>query len=1024
MDRPGYNASPVAAGHPTATATTTHQRPSTTTTPATTGTTTTTYAEGTNLFQCGSCKRQYKRLDHLARHVRSHTQSRPYRCHVCTKAFARADLLKRHVAGHEARNDAVSTTSRHSTTPSISGSNASNSTAAAGRVSRACQACSSNHLRCSEEKPCKRCTTKNLTCVWDRAVDMVVTPPATVVTATSGEEEDETADTEDVVNAAEMQPPPPPQVPEEDMERSVQTPMTANLSSTMSGMNDLATPHLVPASQMTHLEEHTALDPPQSFLRMLSAFDFSYKAAGQHASAGQHGQHTSTSLLPQEAGTGHGQWTPMGALDFDATAAGSLDLDLDHLDDMDFRFLDAYNTRVPFEFGVSPTTGGDGVDVHRPDASVSGSQQGQMSTATPGYTAAIGSGSEAFKRHYWKFRPNAQDYCGAEEHNLSLPAPGAAGAVDHTSPESTLSQALPPKRPDGMRLNTASRDKILMVVTHNCLRENVARVVTSFPSVELLDTLVQFYLMSPVAQASTFLHTASFHRNPNEKRPELLAAMTAAGAVLTGDPALSKLGFAIQECLRIAVPQQWERDNTLTRDLELGQAYLLTLDMALWSGRSRKVEIAESFFMPLLTMRRRDGCFGRSGRASSSSSGVAALSTDDFGQNLHDKWKAWIHQESVTRFAFRLLQHDTYSSMALLTTPLISYAEILLTFPAALELWSAPTPEQWKTLFLAQQQMSRPPTLPATLPAFLENPDAFMTIHKGRIDMKVVCVAFLSCAWGLTWEYVQLSVLQREMSSSSSSLFPSSSSSSYAAGSAGGVTGASQRRWNAFVMGSRQDEILQLIQAFRTACANTDLSHPVMTMRTELVLMHTHTVLEQVQLFAGMEGPDQARAVHPVILEWVASESARKSLWHAGQILRAARQLARGLIGGPTAVMVYHAGLTLWIYGAVSQSLLSPTEASGGDDLFMDGPDTGIALQRFFARGHGRPCIGGVDGVDGDDEIETIPLCQPDRVMGVVSGIFRRNHDKTSRPHMVDSLVQLIDEIQRASTATMATAIE
>jgi len=67
------------------------------------------------MFQCAMCKRHYKRLDHLARHVRSReysdrtrtplrqirfrgdntgagldTQSKPYKCHLCPKAFGRA----------------------------------------------------------------------------------------------------------------------------------------------------------------------------------------------------------------------------------------------------------------------------------------------------------------------------------------------------------------------------------------------------------------------------------------------------------------------------------------------------------------------------------------------------------------------------------------------------------------------------------------------------------------------------------------------------------------------------------------------------------------------------------------------------------------------------------------------------------------------------------------------------------------------------------------------------------------------
>ncbi|KAF1816414.1 hypothetical protein P152DRAFT_388823, partial [Eremomyces bilateralis CBS 781.70] len=52
------------------------------------------------LFQCAECKRTYTRLDHLSRHVRSHTKEKPFVCDTCLKPFARADLMKRHAAGH------------------------------------------------------------------------------------------------------------------------------------------------------------------------------------------------------------------------------------------------------------------------------------------------------------------------------------------------------------------------------------------------------------------------------------------------------------------------------------------------------------------------------------------------------------------------------------------------------------------------------------------------------------------------------------------------------------------------------------------------------------------------------------------------------------------------------------------------------------------------------------------------------------------------------------------------------------
>ncbi|EGO58046.1 hypothetical protein NEUTE1DRAFT_63506 [Neurospora tetrasperma FGSC 2508] len=48
-----------------------------------------------------SCGRVFKRLEHLKRHVRTHTQERPYVCSYCQKAFSRSDNLAQHKRTHD-----------------------------------------------------------------------------------------------------------------------------------------------------------------------------------------------------------------------------------------------------------------------------------------------------------------------------------------------------------------------------------------------------------------------------------------------------------------------------------------------------------------------------------------------------------------------------------------------------------------------------------------------------------------------------------------------------------------------------------------------------------------------------------------------------------------------------------------------------------------------------------------------------------------------------------------------------------
>ena len=54
-----------------------------------------------------SCGREFQRLEHLERHVRTHAQERPYVCVDCGKAFSRSDNLHQHRRLHEEGVDKV-----------------------------------------------------------------------------------------------------------------------------------------------------------------------------------------------------------------------------------------------------------------------------------------------------------------------------------------------------------------------------------------------------------------------------------------------------------------------------------------------------------------------------------------------------------------------------------------------------------------------------------------------------------------------------------------------------------------------------------------------------------------------------------------------------------------------------------------------------------------------------------------------------------------------------------------------------
>lgn len=54
------------------------------------------------VFSCpyDFCKRPFKRFEHLRRHVRCHTDDRPFTCDICHRTFTRRDNLAQHARTH------------------------------------------------------------------------------------------------------------------------------------------------------------------------------------------------------------------------------------------------------------------------------------------------------------------------------------------------------------------------------------------------------------------------------------------------------------------------------------------------------------------------------------------------------------------------------------------------------------------------------------------------------------------------------------------------------------------------------------------------------------------------------------------------------------------------------------------------------------------------------------------------------------------------------------------------------------
>jgi hypothetical protein len=196
--------------------------------------------------------------------------------------------------------------------------------------------------------------------------------------------------------------------------------------------------------------------------------------------------------------------------------------------EIDFGWITSQNARLPaWNYGAAPEA-----------------EQALplRETRTPDVTSGISAGAEAFQKSIWRWEPVQQDHAHAEQVNLSLSYKDMQTLEPQHGPD-VLNQTL----------EQTSRDKILAMLLSGCKPSNTSRVVASFPSAELLDSLMHSFFRSEVHRTDSWIHLPTF--SVQSQRPELNGIVVAAGAVLSGVPALRKLGFAIQEAVRLAIPK-------------------------------------------------------------------------------------------------------------------------------------------------------------------------------------------------------------------------------------------------------------------------------------------------------------------------------------------------------------------------------------------------------------------------------------------------------------------------------------
>lgn len=171
-------------------------------------------------------------------------------------------------------------------------------------------------------------------------------------------------------------------------------------------------------------------------------------------------------------------------------------------------------------------------------------------------------GHSAFKRSPWLWDPKKEDYVQQQKEGLHIDEQSIS-----QSPAFGKLMDRPSRR---LKMTAHQRDRIFSIV----LAQNKdPSKVPSFPTLDLLNYLLQAHFVQDEHQFDSWIHPASF--DPENALPELLAAIISSGASFISVPAIWQFGLAMHEVVRLGVSDlvslltQTNRGRTSDTDLNV-----------------------------------------------------------------------------------------------------------------------------------------------------------------------------------------------------------------------------------------------------------------------------------------------------------------------------------------------------------------------------------------------------------------------------------------------------------------------
>ncbi|CAK7214978.1 hypothetical protein SBRCBS47491_002333 [Sporothrix bragantina] len=263
-----------------------------------------------------------------------------------------------------------------------------------------------------------------------------------------------------------------------------------------------------------------------------------------------------------------------------------------------------------------------------------------------------------------------------------------------------------------------------------------------------------------------------------------------------------------------------------------------------------------------------------------------------------------LKQESMIRLVHHVNIHSTQDILITSGQPPLSVAELSLCFPQTRVLWFARSAAGWKEAYF-RFHPGVPSSIPISIIDCLADHTRMQNLSNSFYDTGLAQLSVLHGVASQMHLFRHLHIVP--------SVF--------------GLSGAQPGSGHRESMVPDEGDYRNMFKAydglhrlFKLGAGDGGVScttetPPTIMLMLDLLLMHFHCSIEQMELLAGREGFAEAKTVYASLQKrWLASRDSRQATWQAGQVLRRARTIPSESINDFHSLALYHASICLCVY--------------------------------------------------------------------------------------------------------------